>query len=191
MSLIAPDSASFDEIPRLHGRALYRRALCLTRSRSDAQDLVQNTYARALARGLEGIPRQRMRSWLLVILKNQFLDSYRARRAHPTCDEQAVLELLAEDPPEPPPWARFSVEDVRRAMGQLSPTLRRTYQLHTFEGLGYALVAARLRIPLRTVGTRLLRARLALRRLLEGGAACPSLAARRRSPSPRALRQAA
>jgi RNA polymerase sigma-70 factor (ECF subfamily) len=174
-----------EAIPREHGEALLRWALQLTGDRSSALDLVQDTYERALRRGLDAIPPERTRSWLFVIAKNQFLDSYRSRRRHRAVSlETVMLGIEAPDAADDDaaPWATFGLDDLRRAVERLSPTLANVYRMHAFEDLDYAAISARLGIPMTTVGTRLLRARLKLRDLLSADdAGCAPLRPRRPS----------
>jgi RNA polymerase sigma-70 factor (ECF subfamily) len=174
-----------ERIPREHGEALLRWALQLTGDRSSALDLVQDTYERALRRGLEAIPPERTRSWLFVIAKNQFLDSYRSRRRHRAVSTETVM-LAIEAPDasddDPAPWATLGLDDLRRAVERLSPTLALVYRMHSFEHLDYAAISVRLGIPMTTVGTRLLRARLKLRDMLSADdAGCAPLAPRPRA----------
>ena len=159
-------TTDLEVITRLHGEALFRWALQLTGDRGDALDLVQDTYERALRGGAGRIPRERMRGWLFVIARNQFRDRYRARRRHPMVSLDLTALLVEEPDDDDRPWDGIGVDDLRRAVERLTPTLSEVYRLHAFEGMDYAAIAARLDIPSRTVGTRLLRARLKLRELL-------------------------
>jgi RNA polymerase sigma-70 factor (ECF subfamily) len=197
----ATDRERFEDVPREHGEALLRWALQLTGDQSSAADLVQDTYERALRRGLDAVPPERMRSWLFVIAKNQFLDAYRSRRRHrAVAIEQVMLSIEAPndllDDAARGPWATLGLDDLRRAVDRLSPTLAHVYRMHAFEKLDYAAISARLNIPMTTVGTRLLRARLKLRDMLsDEGAGCAPLAPRRTAAramvAPVAVRQAA
>jgi RNA polymerase sigma-70 factor (ECF subfamily) len=168
MSSTTKPTTAFDDVPRLHGDALYKCALQLTCDRSAALDLVQDTYERALRRGLDGVPPENVRGWLVVIARNQFVDNYRAHKRSPITSELHVPEPMAPDPDgeETSPWSSIRVADVRRVLGRLSPTLLGVFRLHAFEGLHYAAISERLGIPISTVGTRLRRARLQLRHAL-------------------------
>ena len=151
-----------------HLRAI---ALRLCRDRQDAGDLLQDTYERALRfRGglrLDGNPR----SWLISILQNTFVDGWRRRRRSGTplpveaCDTELVADSAVTDEEEAL-WQTFTQEDVTRALAGLSPNLRRAYVMYAVEGRSYRDIAAELAVPMGTVGTRLLRARRALRALL-------------------------
>jgi RNA polymerase sigma factor (sigma-70 family) len=169
MSSSNESETSFDEVPRLHGDELYRCAMQLTGERSAALDLVQDTYERALRRGLAGVPRENVRGWLIVIARNQFIDDYRARKRTLITSDRRILETAVAPEPdhdEPSPWSHLRAEDVHRILARQNPLLVVVYRMRTFEGMGYATIAHRLGIPISTVGTRLRRARLQLRRAL-------------------------
>jgi RNA polymerase sigma-70 factor, ECF subfamily len=190
------DRGDFEGVPREHGEALLRWALQLTGDRTSACDLVQDTYERALRRGLATVPPERRRSWLFVIARNQFLDAYRSRRRRRAVSTADVLAASAamtagtadDEADADAPWATLGLDDLRRAVQRLSPPLAEVYRLHAFERLDYAASAGRLRIPMTTVGTRLLRARLKLRELLsQPDAGCAPLAPLRKGRTARPL----
>jgi RNA polymerase sigma-70 factor (ECF subfamily) len=168
---LADTGASWDEIARLHGEALLRWALRLTGDRAAAHDLVQDTYERALRRGLVGVPPARTRGWLFAIARNRFLDGERTRRSLPlsSLDESvhAAPDLgpLDEDEDDRS-WETLGLDDIRRAVALLPQPQAEIYRLFAFEAMDYAAIAARLGIPVGTVGTRLLRARRRLRAAL-------------------------
>jgi RNA polymerase sigma-70 factor (ECF subfamily) len=168
MELIT-EASRFEAMAREHGEALLGWALQLTGDRGDALDLVQDTYERALRRGLEGVAAGRLRPWLFVIARNQFFDGCRARRRRRAliAEQVGLAATVTPDPPaEELPWQGVGPDDLRRAVEDLSPPLAQVYRLHAFERLDYAAIAARLCIPSRTVGTRLLRARRKLKAML-------------------------
>jgi RNA polymerase sigma-70 factor (ECF subfamily) len=139
------------------------RGLC--RDPAAADDLVQDTLERALRSiatlDLEHNPR----SWLVAILYNLHIDRCRQRaRAQPhiPCDD---LPLVAPDP-DVPRWSTLTADDVLRAAQRLPDELRAVYLLFAFERRSYVEISAALRIPKSTVGTRVLRARAHLKRLL-------------------------
>lgn len=155
-------------LARLHGEALYRWALRLRRNPSDAWDLVQDTYERAL-RGGPLPAAQNARAWLFVIMKNLFLDQCRARkrRGWPAANERIGDLPAPPSEPEPdPPWASLTTEEVRECVAGLDRVFREVYTLHALEGLSYAEIAARLNLSPKTIGTRIFRARQKLRHAL-------------------------
>jgi RNA polymerase sigma-70 factor (ECF subfamily) len=164
----------FDEILRLHGTALEARALWLTRSASDAADLLQQTLEHALVGSRREVPAARMRSWLYAIMHNAFLDRRRcgsSRRLVPL--DGFVAERIAAERIEPEPlWRIVDEALLEDCIQRLPPGMRQVVRLH-LEGLSYAEVAVRLGKPIGTVGTRLMRARRRLREMLVADSAIP------------------
>jgi RNA polymerase sigma-70 factor (ECF subfamily) len=159
----------FDQLAMYHHCRLYQQALQLTRNRDKAQDLTQDTFERCLRRLPTGVPAEKVLSWMLVVMRHLFLDEIRSR----ACRRQVVLDVencpdvepdSVEDPPN---WQAIPVKAVRQAVRALPDTLRRPYELHVFVNLRYREVGAVLHLPVKTVGTRIHRARRRLRDLLE------------------------
>lgn len=74
--------------------------------------------------------------------------------------------LPAPEPEEIPPWALIAVEEFRAAVSRLPPELGEVYRLHAIEECSYKAISQRLGVAPPTVGTRLLRARRFLKKLL-------------------------
>lgn len=146
--------------------AMRARALQLCRNRVDADDLLQESLARALARRAQMREPARARGWLFSILMNTFIDAHRHKQVR-AADVPLVREPLAPGPEPRTPWSELGVEDVREAMATLPESLRAAYELYTFQRLDYDTISDVLGIPKGTVGTRLHRARRRLRVLLE------------------------
>ncbi len=145
-------------------------ALRLCGDPSDAKDLVQDTFERAL-RSAEVPPTEpRVRAWLYTILQNLFLDrcrSLRVKTLHEGPLESAVEETCAV--PEPAPeaaWESITGQQLRAALGEVKEDFRRVYELHELEGHSYEEISRRMGIARATVGTRLVRARQRLRAVL-------------------------
>ncbi len=152
--------------------ALHNLARYLTRSDVDAEDLVQETYARAL-RGAAGFtPGTNLKAWLFRILRNTFISTYRRRRSDPT---SGGLDTVDQDVPDTGAWLHGDVEldrlrkivaeDIERAMLSLTEDAR-TVILLDLEGLTEVEVADVLGCAVGTVKSRLSRARAALRQRL-------------------------
>jgi RNA polymerase sigma-70 factor (ECF subfamily) len=165
---------------REHRATLARAARTLCGNQADADDLLHDVYERALrARRRDG-EHSNLRAWLHSILRNLFIDRCRHARRHPTPLPIDDLELEGpfQDPAEDTAaWQSVSTSQLHHALAKLSPEFRRVFELHTFEGLRYDEIAARLAIAPSTVGTRLSRARAKLRTSLlrtldEGATAC-------------------
>jgi len=153
-----------------HLDRLYRAAWALCGSREDAEDLVQETYARVLSR-----PRF-LRSeddlgYLLRTLRNTFLNQRRAAgsrvRAAPASDD---LELLA-DPRARPPEAAIEAGELYAAIAALPDDFRDVLVAVDVTGLSYKEAARALRTREGTVMSRLYRARQQVVRRLEGASA--------------------
>ena len=154
--------------------ALLRRAQGFTHHEPDARDLVQRTLLkgwRSLHRFESGT---NLRAWLARIMTNLFLDDCRIASRTPKMEpmEEATawcrgaVEVNLED--ERPHWERITSDDIRDALGKLSPISQDVYRLRLVEKLSYEQIAERLNIPLGTVGTRLARAREKLHQHLAG-----------------------
>jgi RNA polymerase sigma-70 factor (ECF subfamily) len=151
---------------------LYNFARYLSGNSTDAEDLVQETYARALRSADQFEPGTNLKAWLFRILRNAWLSLVRRRRSDPTVGGLDTVTPAVE--PEPT-WFCDDVEldrlrkvvaaDIERALMALSEDAR-TVILLDLEGLTEGDVAAILGCAVGTVKSRLSRARLALRRLL-------------------------
>jgi RNA polymerase sigma-70 factor, ECF subfamily len=143
-----------------HAPALRAVAAMLCHSAAGCEDLVQDTFERAL-RHLSGphTPVRNTRAWLIAILRNVFVD--RRRAEHPTTSDLDDCEAPEPDPQ--PAWADVNLADVRAACEEIDPVLRAVFELHYLNGLPYREIAIRLAIPENTVASRLFRARKALK----------------------------
>jgi RNA polymerase sigma-70 factor (ECF subfamily) len=148
-----------------HWPELLRHAQRLMPNPSDAKDLVQDTFERAI-RGLPSFARgSNMRAWLYTIMVRRSVDHYRRERIRGS--ERVELEALAgPEPPEEHPWSRITEEQFQAAVLRLKPCFREVFELHDVHQVPYQEIAERLDIPLGTVGTRLRRAREKLRDML-------------------------
>jgi RNA polymerase sigma-70 factor (ECF subfamily) len=148
-----------DEIPRLR-----RYARALTRENHRADDLVQDTLLRALAKAHLWQEGTDIRAWLFTIMHNQHVNVVRrALREETTVDvEQVSSTLLATSDPT----ASHQLREFERALGQLSKGQRQVVVLVGLQGMTYDEAAKILRVPIGTVRSRLGRARDALRGLL-------------------------
>jgi RNA polymerase sigma-70 factor (ECF subfamily) len=146
-------------------RALYQRALFLTQDRAAADDLVQATMERALIARARYQSGTNLRAWLLLVMRNLFIDG--RRRAAFQAGE--VDEEWAPPLPDtlPSPLDLLSVDDVARAAAQLCREHREIFKLAYVDHLSYREIAARLGITSNATGGRLLRARTRLRVLLD------------------------
>jgi RNA polymerase sigma-70 factor, ECF subfamily len=155
-----------------HIDGLYGYALVLAKNRTDAEDLVQETYLRAI----RAIGRLRddsnVKGWLFTILRNIWLNEVRQRRKAPesldveTDERASVLVDEGTEGPHEVYVAKLERSHVRKAIQQLPEEAREVILLREWEGLSYQEIATVLDCPVGTVMSRLARARAKLRDLL-------------------------
>ncbi len=141
-------------IPRLR-----RYAHALTRQSGRADDLVQDTLERAWSRRAQWHAGSDLRAWSFAIMHNLFINGLR----------RFEVEAAPEAPiDEPLVSGGESLLDLERALARLPPEQRTVLLLVGLEDLSYAQTAAVLGVPIGTVMSRLARARIALRALMDG-----------------------
>jgi RNA polymerase sigma-70 factor (ECF subfamily) len=145
---------------------LFARAMRLARSHSDAWDLVQDTYERALRGQSSYQPGTNLRLWLMTIMYNLFLDRCRRQAREPRVMAIDEGDIPNPESSSPEPWEGITPEQVHAAVADLERPFREVYELRLTSNCSYDEIADKLTIPRSTVGTRLLRARQKLRRTL-------------------------
>lgn len=166
VSANAPASDQFADqliavLPRLR-----RFARGLSRSVTDADDLVQAACERALARRHQFQEGTRFDSWMFRIVQTIWIDQVRARDVRKENGDVAE-ERLGSDEPVRRVEARLALDEVRRAVHRLQPDQRTALLLVTVEGLSYKEAAEVMQVPVGTIMSRLARARLALQLQLD------------------------
>jgi RNA polymerase sigma-70 factor (ECF subfamily) len=151
--------------------ALYRGALRLTRDPDKAQDLVQDTYARALRYQRSYQAGTNMKAWLFAIMRNLYWDRFqKANREAVSIDdigEFALYDQMRDDlgeGPETEVLDRIARGEVVDAIEKLSPLHREVVLLVDVEGFSYKDAATVLGVPIGTVMSRLHRARQQLQK---------------------------
>lgn len=142
---------------------LYRMALAWCGEPALADDLVQDTLARALEKQAQLQDEARLDAWLYRILHNCWMEYLRTQR--PALDLDAV-ELVCEDCPEQHASADQLIEQVHAVVAALPVSQRQVVTLVDLEGCSYEQVAMILDTPVGTVMSRLSRARAALKKHL-------------------------
>ena len=150
-----------------HFERLYNFACWLTHDRQEAEDLVQETYAKAL-KGFSSFQLgTNFRAWIYKILRNTFLTSRTGLKAAATVpleleDEEEALPAVKETP-ESILLQRSDSQLVQQALDQLPVAYREVLLLCEVEEMSYQEISTTLAIPMGTVMSRLSRARKALR----------------------------
>src|ERR1700733_8719067 len=160
-------SAGFEKLALPLFDSLYNFARWLVHNSSDAEDLVQETYLKAL-RGFASFQRgTNFRAWMFQILRNSFLSSRSKldRRMTVAMDSEEDGPELAVDreTPEMILMNRSNSQLVQRAIDDLPVHYRETLLLCEVEEMSYQEIAEILSIPIGTVMSRLARARKAVR----------------------------
>jgi RNA polymerase sigma-70 factor (ECF subfamily) len=157
------------------GGQLYPAALRMTRNPSDAEDLVQETMARAYVGMRNFTPGTNVRAWLYRILTNTFINSCRKRSREPAQTLRSEFEQLLDSRDgvgQPARSAESEALDnvgnseVMQALMELPEGFRAAIYLADVEGYPYRDVAEMLEIPIGTVMSRLHRGRGKLRKKL-------------------------
>lgn len=159
------NGALLRELEAVYERLL-SRAFKLEGEADRARDLVQDTYERALAHIGSFSQDSNLERWMGRIMHNLFVSRCRYRAVR-RADYDVNVDALASPCPEPVAvWRQVSGEELAVALRQLKPPFRDVAALHWVERLPYKEVGERLGISIQTVGTRLYRARGALKVLL-------------------------
>ena len=165
--------AGFEELAMPLFDSLYNFARWLARNESDAEDLVQETYRKALHSFASFQPGTNFRGWIFRILKNTFLSSRSGLERKMTVameSEEDGFELAAErETPETILIERSNRQLVKGAIDELPAHYREVLLLCEVEEMSYQEIAEILSIPIGSVMSRLARARRAIRESFRSG----------------------
>jgi len=162
--------AGFEELAMPLFDSLYNFASWLVHNKSNAEDLVQETYLKALRGFASFQPGTNFRAWMFRILRNTFLSSRStlARRMTVEIDSEDDVTMLpaTSATPESLLIERSQENAVRSAIEQLPVIFREVLLLCDVEDASYREISEILSIPMGTVMSRLTRARKAVRESL-------------------------
>jgi RNA polymerase sigma factor (sigma-70 family) len=178
--------AGFEELALPLFDSLYNFARWLAQNQNDAEDLVQETYLKALRSYASFEPGTNFRAWIFQILKNTFLGSCSKLERRMTLAVDSEEDLPATSAtPESLLIGRSDIDAVRCAIEQLPVIFREVILLCDVEDASYREIAEILSIPIGTVMSRLARARKMVRESLRsttapgsGGLSHPGLTSR-------------
>jgi RNA polymerase sigma factor (sigma-70 family) len=166
--------AGFEELAMPLFDSLYNFARWLAQNQSDAEDLVQETYLKALRSYPSFEPGTNFRAWIFKILKNTFLGSCSKLEHRMTLAMDSEEDMPATSAnPESLLIGRSDIDAVRCAIEQLPVIFREVVLLCDVEDASYREIAEILSIPMGTVMSRLARARKMVRESLRSTHGAP------------------
>ena len=163
----AARNSEFETVVRAYANDVFRYVYWLCRDRSVAEDLSQETFARAWAAWETQRDEKALKAWLFTIARNEHARMYERRRVD--IDPEVELDTLVSKAASDPGLAI----DVRRAFGMLPDAYREPLLLQVLGGLSSAEIAATMNSTEEAVNMRLSRARKTLRTLLDGETPAP------------------
>ncbi len=164
------NAGSFEELAMPLLARLYNFAHWLTQDRAEAEDLVQETYMKALKGFASFQQGTNFRAWMYKILRNTFLTSRTGLKAGLTLsldnEDERTAEPVAAETPETVLLAHVEKQAIEEALGELPVKFREVILLCDVEEMSYQEIGETLAIPIGTVMSRLSRARKAMRESL-------------------------
>lgn len=160
--LFTSSKQRFEHVVRAYANDLFRYLYWLCHDRGLAEDLAQETFARAWAGWEDQRDEKAVKAWLFAIARNEHARTFERKRLDidPEADLEAIVARGATDP--------AMAIDLRKAFGLLPAAFRDPLLLQVLGGFSSAEIAAASNVTEETINMRLSRARKALRALTDG-----------------------
>ena len=170
---LAQRKARFENDALIFTSQLYGAALRYTKNTHDAQDLVQDTYAKAFTSFHQFEPGTNLKAWLYRILTTTFINNYRKDQRRPQISAGEIEDWQIADASshtsdqgksaEDEVLENIADKDVKEALSQMPEEFRMAVYLSDVEGFSYKEIAEITGVPTGTVMSRLHRGRKLLR----------------------------
>lgn len=147
-----------------HYESLYRYAYRLSGTATDAEDLTQETFGKALTHLPQLRDPERAKAWLFRILRNLYLHKVRDTKRHKEIPLDAIGDLPHRPPADPLP--EIDPVELQQALNDLDEAFRTPLILFYFEEFSYRDIAEQMDVPIGTVMSRLARGKAYLRNRL-------------------------
>jgi len=144
-------------------------ALSLTANRTEAQDLLQETFLKAIKYKDQFADKTNLKAWTYTIMKNTFINNYRrAVKQNTTFDSSKDLYFLnnSQESGIASPESNYSTNEITKAINELEDEYRRPFEMHV-EGFKYKEIAEELALPIGTVKSRIFFTRKKLMEVLK------------------------
>ena len=173
---LAQRTARFESDALQYTSQLYSAALRYTKNSHDAQDLVQDTYAKAFTSFHQFEPGTNLKAWLYRILTTTFINNYRKDQRRPLISGSELEDWQIADASshtsdlgksaEDEVLENIADKDVKDALAAMPEEFRMAVYLSDVEGFSYKEIAEIMEVPTGTVMSRLHRGRKLLRESL-------------------------
>ncbi len=152
-----------------HESVMLRYAYSFNLKRDDAQDLVQDTYMKALMNRDKYVDNEKLKSWVLAIMRNTFVDNYRRgsiqKKMSDSINESLLVSTITTAGSDNPDSVLSALE-IAHHVEQLQDKLRMPFKMYV-EGFKYSEISEKLNLKIGTVKSRIFLSRRYLMNLLK------------------------
>lgn len=139
-------------------QALYSFAFSLTRNKEESEDLIQDTFYRALANRDKFSDGTNIKAWLFTIMRNIFINNYRRKQKAPLNGTESELNLNSRTRVNNGSERTFLSDDLQQAIAKVNSEYTEPFLMY-FKGFQYNEIAESFQLPLGTVKSRIFFAR--------------------------------